>query len=105
MEYESPLRYGYKSPNAVRISDVEVINLTDNAVSEHATTASRLDSQKKLEVNGIAVKKGENGKVALDEKRVVIDLSEEDGEEEVEENLLTWEEWVEEDHWWPTVIE
>ncbi|KAL9005089.1 MAG: hypothetical protein Q9188_002109 [Gyalolechia gomerana] len=99
LEYVSPLRYPFKSPNSVHTTGVEIVDLTDDEVPERAT-AYHLGLERIYNVNATFNGEGENGRMVPKKKRVVIDLSEEE-EEVVKGNLLTWEEWVEEDHWWP----
>ncbi|KAI4180140.1 MAG: hypothetical protein L6R41_007429 [Letrouitia leprolyta] len=105
LEYESPLKHPKKSPNSIRTTGIEIVDLTDDTIFERANAFYQsLQGNYDVNSSSASAKKGEHGRIALKGDKVVIDLSEEDENESVEENLLTWEEWVEEDHWWPTMF-
>ncbi|KAL9031641.1 MAG: hypothetical protein Q9196_000355 [Gyalolechia fulgens] len=100
LEYVSPLQYPFQSPKPVRTTGVAVVDLTDDGVSEQAT-AIYLGSEGVYDVNANFAGEGAYGRmVPKKKKKGVVDLSGKEGVEE-EGNLLTWEEWVKEDHWWP----
>ncbi|KAL8944913.1 MAG: hypothetical protein Q9216_000074 [Gyalolechia sp. 2 TL-2023] len=102
LEYLSPQRYPFTSLNSVQTSGVDIVDLTDEDASERATAAHLCSKETRHHMNARFDAMGANGRMISEKKKAaVIDLSEEEEEEEVEGNLLSWEEWVEDDYWWP----
>lgn len=100
IEIVTPSKSQSKHPHLARSKvEVEVVDLTGEGDDELASSPKPVIRQHghASVVFGAAAMKG---KAAAEKGTLVVNVDEEEEQVE-EENLLTWEQWVEDDHWWP----